>query len=192
MLRSELELCVANHIGARFEKQAASLNVSASSLYAALVADAENAPPNFDLQGRQVDTWKQHRASHLLPARLFFDLPASLDYLPVNAHRTAAGSVHARVVSRALEVRFDSSRLSRALNRLVSPKQYAFDDFTISQVAKILGNRTDAAKVRIPLAEAFSRPFINLWSSMRRELGTLLTIGIPTQPCPTGHQVSWE
>ena len=70
-----MELCVANHIGTRFEKQAASLNVSASSLYAALIADAENAPPNFDLQGRQVDAWKEYRAFHFLLALHFSTSP---------------------------------------------------------------------------------------------------------------------
>jgi hypothetical protein len=68
MLRGELELCGANSRGIRFQNQAASLNVSATSLYAALVADAENAPPNFEFQGRQVDAWKQYRASRLLSA----------------------------------------------------------------------------------------------------------------------------
>ncbi|KAN0133092.1 Glycosyl hydrolase family 92 domain containing protein, partial [Lactarius tabidus] len=92
----------------KFQNQAASLNVSAESLYAALLADAENLPPNFDLQGRQVDAWKEYH------------------YLPIDARRTVAGSVRARTVSRALE--------------------YAYDDFTISQVAKMLGNNTDAEK----------------------------------------------
>ncbi|KAF8267730.1 glycoside hydrolase family 92 protein [Lactarius quietus] len=92
----------------KFQNQAASLNVSAESLYAALLADAEKAPMNFDLQGRQVGVWKQYH------------------YIPVDSPRNIGGSVHARVVSRALE--------------------YAFDDFTISQVAKTLGSRTDAAK----------------------------------------------
>ncbi|KAI0251580.1 glycoside hydrolase family 92 protein [Lactifluus subvellereus] len=93
----------------KFSKQAASLNISPASLYAALVADAETPPPNFDLQGRQVDAWKQFH------------------FLPVDVIETGtAGSAHARVVSRALE--------------------YAFDDFTISQVAKILGHQADATK----------------------------------------------
>ena len=92
----------------------------------------------------------------VLPAR-HLSIPPSLDYLPVDSPRNVAGSVHARVVSRALEVRFDSSRLCGAFNDSVSLKQYAFDDFTISQVAKMLGNRTDAEKVRMPSAEAFSR-----------------------------------
>ncbi|KAH9033368.1 glycoside hydrolase family 92 protein [Lactarius pseudohatsudake] len=105
----------------KFQQQAASLNVSAESLYASLVADAENPPPNFDLQGRQVDAWKQYH------------------YLPVDARRTMAGSTHARVVSRALE--------------------YAFDDFTISQVAKLLGNQTDAAKYA-----ARAGYFVNNWN----------------------------
>ena len=64
----------ANFRGTRFQKQAASLNVSAASLYAALVADAENVPPNFDLQGRQVDAWKEYRSSHFLLA-LHFSIP---------------------------------------------------------------------------------------------------------------------
>jgi hypothetical protein len=38
----------------------------------------------------------------------------SADYLPIDARRTVAGSVHARTVSRALEVRMDSSRISIA------------------------------------------------------------------------------
>ncbi|KAI0260072.1 glycosyl hydrolase family 92-domain-containing protein [Gloeopeniophorella convolvens] len=106
----------------KFSKQAASLNVPASSLYTALVADAENLPPDFDLQGRQVDTWKQYH------------------YLPVDVDDfTAAGSANARVVSRALE--------------------YAFNDFTISQVAKILGNSADAAKYA-----ARAGYFVNNWN----------------------------
>ncbi len=39
----------------------------------------------------------------------------ALDYLPVDGPRNVGGSVHARIVSRALEVRVYSSRLSRAL-----------------------------------------------------------------------------
>ncbi len=41
-------------------------------------------------------------------------LPA-LDYLPVDAPSTVPGAVHPSVVSRALEVRVDSSRLSGAV-----------------------------------------------------------------------------
>src|SRR6266404_5686676 len=62
MFTVKLELGGANLKGARFQQQAASLNVSAESLYAALVADAENLPPSMDVQGRQVDVWKKYRA----------------------------------------------------------------------------------------------------------------------------------
>ncbi|KAI9449063.1 glycoside hydrolase family 92 protein [Lactarius psammicola] len=106
----------------KFQNQAASLNVSAESLYAALVADAENTPPNFDLQGRQAVAWKKYH------------------YLPLDAPMNVGGSVHARVVSRALE--------------------YAFDDFTISQVAKLLGNSSDAAKYATRAGY-----FVNNWNS---------------------------
>ncbi|KAN0133100.1 Glycosyl hydrolase family 92 domain containing protein [Lactarius tabidus] len=105
----------------KFQNRATSLNVSTESLYAALVADAENLPPNFNLQGRQVDAWKQYH------------------YLPIDSRSTAAGSANTRVVSRALE--------------------YAFDDFTISQVAKMLGNRADAAKYT-----ARAGYFVNNWN----------------------------
>ncbi|KLO17793.1 glycoside hydrolase family 92 protein [Schizopora paradoxa] len=42
----------------KFHEEAASLNVSATDLYNALLADAEDQPPNWDLQGRQANIWK--------------------------------------------------------------------------------------------------------------------------------------
>lgn len=45
-------------ISIRFHNQAASLNVSATDLYSALLRDAEDQPPNWDLQGRQANIWK--------------------------------------------------------------------------------------------------------------------------------------
>lgn len=52
----------------RFPSQASSLGVDPEGLYNALLADAENLPPNWDLQGRQVDAWIKYGAfpySHL-------------------------------------------------------------------------------------------------------------------------------
>ncbi|EAU89835.2 hypothetical protein CC1G_06987 [Coprinopsis cinerea okayama7 len=43
----------------KFHEQAASLGVSAVDLYDALLADAEKQPPNWNLQGRQVEVWKE-------------------------------------------------------------------------------------------------------------------------------------
>jgi len=76
MFTVKLELGGANLKGARFQQQAASLSVSAESLYAALVADAENLPPNMDLQGRQVDAWKQYRAFRVFLARHLLSFPS--------------------------------------------------------------------------------------------------------------------
>ncbi|KAI5118656.1 hypothetical protein M0805_002576 [Coniferiporia weirii] len=42
----------------KFHEQADALNVSATDLYNALLADAEDQPPNWDLQGRQANIWK--------------------------------------------------------------------------------------------------------------------------------------
>ena len=49
----------------RFNKQAAALDVSATDLYNALLADAEKQSPDRDLQGRQADLWKQY-GRHLI------------------------------------------------------------------------------------------------------------------------------
>jgi hypothetical protein len=46
----------------RYSEQAASLNVSADALYTALLADAELQPPNWNLQGRQANAWKEFSA----------------------------------------------------------------------------------------------------------------------------------
>ncbi|KAJ3516547.1 hypothetical protein NLJ89_g1063 [Agrocybe chaxingu] len=43
----------------KFQKQAEALQVSATDLYNALLADAELQPPNWNLQGRQADLWKE-------------------------------------------------------------------------------------------------------------------------------------
>jgi hypothetical protein len=155
-----LELCGVNPRGTRFQNQAASLNVSAESLYNALVADAEIAPPNFDLQGRQVDAWKQYRTSHLLPARSFSNFPTFSRPLTCGLpqERSWFFSRPRCIPGVGGTRRLITSQWSP--QRLSVLKQYAFNDFTISQVAKLLGNDTDAEKVRIPSAEAFSRRIV--------------------------------
>ncbi|KAI0260073.1 glycoside hydrolase family 92 protein [Gloeopeniophorella convolvens] len=104
----------------KYAKHVSSLNVSADALYAALVADAETLPPDWDLQGRQVDAWHQ------------------FGYIPQDL--VEPGGTPSKVVSRALE--------------------YAFDDFTISQVAKLL-NKTDDAKKYVGRASNF----VNNWDA---------------------------
>jgi hypothetical protein len=42
----------------RYHEHLAALNVSSDAVYAALIADAELQPPNWDLQGRQANAWK--------------------------------------------------------------------------------------------------------------------------------------
>ncbi|KAH9922159.1 glycoside hydrolase family 92 protein [Amylocystis lapponica] len=90
----------------KFYQYADALNVSASALYTALLADAEDQPPNWDLQGRQANLWK------------------SLGYIPQDVWELSG--TNTKQVSRTLE--------------------YAFGDFAISQVAKILNETADAAK----------------------------------------------
>ncbi|KAI0767769.1 glycoside hydrolase family 92 protein [Fomes fomentarius] len=89
----------------KYAEHSKALNVDPAALYAALLADAEVQPPDFNLQGRQVNVWKR------------------LGYIPQDI--IEPGGAHTKQVSRALE--------------------YAFGDFAISQVAKLL-NKTDDAK----------------------------------------------
>ncbi|KAF8624690.1 hypothetical protein AX17_007021 [Amanita inopinata Kibby_2008] len=103
----------------KYAEHAAALGVSADDLYNALLADAEIQPPDWNLQGRQADIWKQ------------------LGYIPDDTF--SPGGSNTKQASRTLE--------------------YAFDDFTISQVAKVLGKEDDAKKY---LQRAGN--FINVWN----------------------------
>ncbi|KAH7921950.1 glycoside hydrolase family 92 protein [Leucogyrophana mollusca] len=103
----------------KFHEHAAALNVSADALYTALLADAEVQPDDWNLQGRQVDTWKKY------------------NYIPSDIH--SRGGMNTRQVSRTLE--------------------YAFNDFSIAQVSKILDKTDDFIK--------YSRRatnFFNVWN----------------------------
>ncbi|KAK7014456.1 hypothetical protein VNI00_019350 [Paramarasmius palmivorus] len=103
----------------KLHAHAEDLKVSTSDLYAALVADAEKAPKNWNVQGRQADVWIEK------------------GYIPSDT--TYRGGANTKQVSRSVE--------------------YAFDDFTISQVAKLLGKTSDAQKY----AERATN-FINSWN----------------------------
>ncbi|OBZ76795.1 hypothetical protein A0H81_02962 [Grifola frondosa] len=103
----------------KFHEHADALNVSSTALYEALLADAEDQPPDWDLEGRQVNIWK------------------SLGYIPQDT--VEAGGTSTKQVSRTLE--------------------YAFNDFAISQVAKILNKTADGVKYAQRAGN-----FINVWN----------------------------
>jgi len=103
----------------KFHEQAAALDVSADDLYNALLADAEIEPPNWNLQGRQANAWKQ------------------FNYIPQDMF--APGGANTKQASRTLE--------------------HAFNDFGISQVAKVLGKTEDKKKYAQRAGN-----FANLWN----------------------------
>ncbi|TBU57549.1 glycoside hydrolase family 92 protein [Dichomitus squalens] len=102
----------------KYAEHAADLNVSADALYAALLADAEDQPPDWNLQGRQANVWK------------------STGYIPQDL--IEPGGANTKQVSRGLE--------------------YAFGDFAISQVARLLNKSDDAQKYA-----ARAGNFVNYW-----------------------------
>ncbi|KAI0703902.1 glycoside hydrolase family 92 protein [Cerioporus squamosus] len=102
----------------KYAAHASELNVDPDALYKALLADAEDQPPNWNLQGRQANIWK------------------SLGYVPQDL--IEPGGANTKQVSRTLE--------------------YAFNDFAVAQVAKLLNNSADAAKYA-----ARAENFVNVW-----------------------------
>ncbi|KAG5640175.1 hypothetical protein DXG03_000730, partial [Asterophora parasitica] len=103
----------------KFHEHVKALGISADDLYGALVADAENEPPDWNVQGRQADAWKKY------------------NYVPQD--NGAPGGASTKQASRTLE--------------------YAFSDFSISQVAKVLGKADDAQKYAKRAGN-----FINVWN----------------------------
>ncbi|KAH7915153.1 glycoside hydrolase family 92 protein [Hygrophoropsis aurantiaca] len=103
----------------KYHEHAEALNVSADALYSSLVADAENEPVDWDVRGRQAETWKKY------------------NYIPSDVN--APGGANTKQVSRTLE--------------------YAFDDFTVAQVANILNKTNDFIKYSRRASN-----FLNVWN----------------------------
>ncbi|PPR02812.1 hypothetical protein CVT26_009598 [Gymnopilus dilepis] len=91
----------------KFSKQAASLSVSPDDLYNALLADAEIQSPNWNLQGRQANLWKQ------------------LGYIPQDTFD--AGGANTKQVSRTLEHAFNDfaiSQVAKTLGKTADKEKY--------------------------------------------------------------------
>lgn len=92
----------------KFADYASSLNVSSEALYNALLADAEELPPNWDLQGRQVDAW------------------IKFNYIPQDLFER--GGTNSKQVSRTLEHAFGDfaiSQVAKVLNKTNDGAKYA-------------------------------------------------------------------
>lgn len=84
----------------KFYEHASALNVSADDLYTALLADAEEQPPNWNLQGRQATVWKQY---NFIPSDIY-----------------GSGGTATKQVSRTLEHSFGDfaiSQVAKILNK---------------------------------------------------------------------------
>ncbi|OJA21261.1 hypothetical protein AZE42_02535 [Rhizopogon vesiculosus] len=114
----------------KFYEHATALNVSADALYTALLADAEDQAPNWNIQGRQATTWKQY-SQRINLYRVLVVMIISVDFIPSNIY--GSGGAATKQVSRTLE--------------------YSFNDFSIAQVARILNKTDDVAKPRFANGE---------------------------------------
>ncbi|KAI0649687.1 glycoside hydrolase family 92 protein [Trametes meyenii] len=117
----------------KFASHATALNVSAEALYAALVKDAEEQSPNWNLMGRQANAWKK------------------FGYIPQDL--IESGGTNTKQVSRALE--------------------YAFGDFAVSQVAKILNKTADGEKYAKRAGN-----FVNVWNPNITVAGNDAVVGM--------------
>ena len=129
----------------RFQQQADALSVPSDALYNALLADAELQPPNWDLQGRQANMWKSQGRLFCQSTDNSCTYALHTGYIPQDVWERSG--TNSKQVSRTLEV--SAILIFVVLRRRANCFcQYAFDDFTISQVAKALGRASDGKKVR--------------------------------------------
>ncbi|GLB36560.1 putative glycoside hydrolase family 92 protein [Lyophyllum shimeji] len=91
----------------KFHEHAAALGVSTDDLYNALLADAENEPPNWNLQGRQANAWKQ------------------FNYIPQDMF--APGGANTKQASRTLEHAFNDfaiAQVAKVLGKTEDAQKY--------------------------------------------------------------------
>ncbi|OAX39419.1 glycoside hydrolase family 92 protein [Rhizopogon vinicolor AM-OR11-026] len=91
----------------KFYEHAAALNVSADALYTALLTDAEDQAPNWNIQGRQATTWKQY---NFIPSDIY-----------------GSGGAATKQVSRTLEYSFNDfsiAQVARILNKTDDVAKY--------------------------------------------------------------------
>ncbi|KZT08230.1 glycoside hydrolase family 92 protein [Laetiporus sulphureus 93-53] len=92
----------------KYYNEAEALNVSTSALYSALLADAEDQPPNWDLQGRQANVWK------------------AIGYIPSDLWEPSG--TNTKQVSRTLEYSFDDfaiSQVAKTMGNTADGQKYA-------------------------------------------------------------------
>ncbi|KAF5338528.1 hypothetical protein D9611_013248 [Ephemerocybe angulata] len=99
---------IVGHFAVSYHNEAQALGIDLQELYAAMVADAEVNPPEWNTLGRQADVYKQY------------------GYVPFSVLDISSTGRQTREGSRTLE--------------------YAFEDFSLRQVAQLLGKPEDVEK----------------------------------------------
>ncbi|THH13167.1 hypothetical protein EW146_g7023 [Bondarzewia mesenterica] len=107
---------IVGHFAVTYHNEAAALGIDLNELYAAQVADGEVNPPEWNIEGRQVNVYKQY------------------GYVPFAVLDTMSTGRQTREGSRTLEV--TAAMIIR----------YAFEDFALRQVAQLLDKPDDEAK----------------------------------------------
>ncbi|OBZ71008.1 hypothetical protein A0H81_09134 [Grifola frondosa] len=114
---------IVGHFAMTYHNEAAALGIDLEELYAAMIADGDVNPPEWNIQGRQVNVYKQY------------------GYVPFAVLDTMSTGRQTREGSRTL--RWDALWIHYSQSLICA--QYAFEDFAIRQVALLLDKTDDVA-----------------------------------------------
>ncbi len=86
-----------------YHDEAAQLGIDLEELYSAMLADANNTPPNWDIEGREADAYKYVLITYQLATLTLCKL-SQFGYVPFSALVTSSVGRQTREGSRTLEV----------------------------------------------------------------------------------------
>ncbi|KAJ3981405.1 glycoside hydrolase family 92 protein [Lentinula detonsa] len=112
---------IVGHFAINYHNEAAALGIDLNELYSALLADGDLNPMEWDIQGREVNLYTQY------------------GYVPTDVIDPSSTGRQTREGSRTLE----ASCAEHPFNEISTALQYAFEDFSIRQVALLLNNTAD-------------------------------------------------
>lgn len=96
---------IVGHFAISYHNEAAALGIDLEQLYAAMWADGEVNPPEWNIQGRQVNVYKLVSHSPSVPRSRFNILAREYGYVPFAVLDTGSTGRQTREGSRTLEVR---------------------------------------------------------------------------------------
>ena len=159
---------IVSHFAVYYHNEASRLGIDLNELYSALVTDGEVNPPEWNIQGRQVNVYKWVVFLTFPPPDGKWYL-RQYGYVPFAVLDVSSTGRQTREGSRTLEVGGEGIFLLKTLpSSLTLFHKYAFEDFGIRQVAQLLGKADDVAKYtqRSLVRSSSVYPFLFSWQDL--------------------------